>query len=244
MRIPSTGCVVLECLVEGGRAGWDIGKGQAFQAGVHQNISLEDGIYTLHYVQFVNITANYSGDYSELSICGTGVMNKTVISVACFAYHFNDFLLKRVPKPPSSSSSNHITVEVHDVMDPKTVKIKFFKNSTSVHLECKDIDSNCLFLFDGKIPFVLQNNTEECVDVSDNNRLGWISVYQIDRGKVGHALDWHQHVMNEDQLQLLCPSGTNTSDPTAIDNSTATTSSAAGPLIAALAALVSLAVVN
>ena len=82
---------------------------------------------------------------------------------------------------------------------------------------------------------------------------------------MGHALDWHQHVMDEDQLQILCP-GTTTSDSTAIDNSTATTSSAAGtcqftvfssvlcyyniiyiptgPLIAALAALVSLAVVD
>ena len=159
MRILSTECAVLECLVEGGRAGWDIGKGHAFQAGVHQHYSLEDGIRS-HYVPFVNITANYSGDNSKLSICGTGVMNKTVVSVACFAYHFNDGLLKRVPNHPSSSSS---TVEVH----PKTVNITFFKNSTSVHLECKDIDSNCLFLFNGKIPFVLQNNTEECVDVSD-----------------------------------------------------------------------------
>lgn len=53
---------------------------------------------------------------------------------------------------------------------PLAVTVIFFQNATTVHLECKGVDSACLFVFSGShrnISFILQNNTTECVEIED-----------------------------------------------------------------------------
>ena len=50
-------------------------------------------------------------------------------------------------------------------MSPPPVNVTRFVNSTTIHLECKDVDSHCLFLFDGLNAIPLHNNTEKCVNI-------------------------------------------------------------------------------
>lgn len=45
--------------------------------------------------------------------------------------------------------------------------VTIFRNSDTVHLECKGVNSGCLFEFGKDKSFVLQNNTTKCVEVED-----------------------------------------------------------------------------
>lgn len=101
LLIPSGNCTEVKCQVEGGRAGWAIGKGNNLSDDYHQLRSLTDAEETIFSLKMV---AKFFGNYSELSICGTEDMDKTIIVVACFAY--NGFM------QPSFSKS--LTIEIYN----------------------------------------------------------------------------------------------------------------------------------
>ena len=103
LKVPSSDCTVIKCQVEGGLAGWAIGKGNNSSNNYHQLWSTdaeekEETIFSL------KMTASFIGNYSELSVCGTEDMKKTVFSFACFAY---DGLKK-------SNLSQPLTVEIYN----------------------------------------------------------------------------------------------------------------------------------
>ena len=97
--VTATNCVKLECEVEGGQAGWDYGTQPNYTHTLQYNIYFK--------LCFVNVTATFTGDSSEVTVCGSGkiICDDPVLFMGCFAHNGT----KREPK--EALASNLIKIE-------------------------------------------------------------------------------------------------------------------------------------
>lgn len=98
--VTAPNCVKLECEVEGGLAGWDYGAQPNYTHTLRYNTSFK--------LCFVNVTATFTGDSSEVTVCGSGniiLCDHPVLFMGCFAHNGT----KR--EPEEALASNLIKIE-------------------------------------------------------------------------------------------------------------------------------------